>query len=77
MADMTLRQRVARRLRFLADRIDLAGALRPAGMSFTFEGREGVRVNFDRVGCPLWILGEADFERAWDEALTSQEIRHG
>ncbi|WP_047892576.1 hypothetical protein [Micromonospora sp. RV43] len=67
---MTLRQRLARRLRFLADRIDDAGAPHAIGWSFTHERNVGIRFRNDGRGCPLWYLGEADYERAHTEADT-------
>ncbi|MEU0078530.1 hypothetical protein ABZY58_11590 [Micromonospora tulbaghiae] len=66
---MTLRQRLARRLRFLADRIDYDDALVPASMSFTYEHQVGVRIRHDGRGCPLWHR-PADLQRAHDEADT-------
>ncbi len=65
---MTLRQRLARRLRFLADRIDPAGAPRGTHWSFTFEQSEGVRFREDGRGCPIWYLGSGDYQRAHTEA---------
>ncbi len=64
----TASKRLAWYLRCLADRIDHAGA--PKGMSytFTFEDREGIRFRDDGRGCPLWYLGEGDYERAHAEA---------
>jgi len=38
-------------------------------MSFTFESGRGIVVHSDgKRGCPLWYLGEADYERAHSEA---------
>ncbi|MER7331696.1 MULTISPECIES: hypothetical protein [unclassified Micromonospora] len=67
---MTLRQRLARRLRFLADNIDHAGAPKAMGWSFTFEDREGIRFREDGRGCRLWYYGDADYEKAHTEADT-------
>src|ERR1700678_3076432 len=61
-------KRLARRLRDLADRIDHDGAPKIMGYSFTFEDREGIRFRDDGRGCPLAYLGNADYERAHDEA---------
>lgn len=36
--------------------------------SFTFEDHEGIRFRTDGRGCPLWYLGDADYDRAHDEA---------
>lgn len=59
---------VAERLRRLADRIDYEGAPKCMSWSFTIEQREGIRFRQDGRGCPLWYLGNADYERAHDEA---------
>ena len=61
---------LAKRLRRLADRIDYAGAPKGMSYSFTFEDRVGIRFRADGRGCPLWYLGDADFERAHNEADT-------
>lgn len=55
-------------LRRLADRIDYANAPKAIGTSFTFECGEGIRFRDDRRGCPLWYLGDDDYQRAHDEA---------
>lgn len=55
-------------LRRLADRLDYSGAPRAIGISFTFELGEGIRWRDDGRGCPLWYLGDDDYERAHDEA---------
>lgn len=62
------RQRLARRLSFLADRIDPAGAPRKVSVSFTFEDCVGFSTNEDGRGCPLWYLGDDDYDRAFTEA---------
>ena len=70
---MTLRQRLARRLRFLADRIDYAGAPKRIGWTFTFERGEGIVFRQDERGCPVWYLGDSDYERAHGEADRAPE----
>lgn len=55
-------------LRRIADRIDYAGAPRAIGYTFTFEQGEGLRFREDGKGCPLWYLGDDDYERAHAEA---------
>lgn len=65
-----MRKWIAQRLRFLADRIDRDGAPKAIGWSFTHEKGVGIRFRDDRRGCPLWYLGEADYDRAHDEADT-------
>jgi hypothetical protein len=65
---MSIRARIARRLRYAADRIDPDGAPRMMTMlSFTFEPHEGIRIRRDGRGCPLWYLGAADYQRAHSE----------
>lgn len=66
---MTLRQRLARRLRFLADRVDDDGAMVDTGMNFTFEDRVGIRVRHDGRGCPMWYR-RADYDLAHTESDT-------
>lgn len=73
---MTLRFRLARRLRFLADRIDHRSAPRCTGYSFTFEDGYGIRFRDDGRGCPIWYLGEDAFERAHDEADSARVSAH-
>ena len=51
-------------LRRIADRIDYAGAPKAIGWSFTLEQGEGIRFTHDLRGCPLWYLGDVDYERA-------------
>lgn len=69
------RARVGLRLRFLADRIDPAGAPQAIGWSFTFEDRRGIVFREGtRQGCPLWHLGEADYARAHTEADTDHMV---
>lgn len=65
---MDIRAKVGRILRRVADRIDYRGAPRSIGHSFTFELNEGIRLRTDGRGCPLWYLGEADHDRAHEEA---------
>ncbi len=57
-------------LRRWADRVDPRGAPRAVGYSFTFEPKEGIRFRDDGRGCPLWYLGDDDYERAHTEADT-------
>lgn len=63
-----LRARIARRLRYAADRIDRRGAPKATSMTFTFEERTGVVVRDDGRGCRLWYLGDDSYEKAHDEA---------
>lgn len=67
---MTLRQRLAQQLRFLADRIDYAGAPKALHWSFTIEDQGGVRFREDGRGCRLWYLGDAEYDKAHTEADT-------
>lgn len=64
----------ARWLRHLADRLDYRGAPRSVGWSFTFEHRRGIVFRDDGKGCSLWYLGDAEFQRAHDEADTDHVI---
>ncbi|GAA0719433.1 hypothetical protein Drose_05755 [Dactylosporangium roseum] len=57
-------------LRRWADRISPETAPRGPVASFTFEHEEGIRFRDDGRGCPLWYLGDADYERAHTEANT-------
>lgn len=57
-------------LRRVADRLDYANAPKAVGWSFTFEANEGIRFRDDGRGCPLWHLGDGDYERAHVEADT-------
>jgi hypothetical protein len=62
-------QRIAELLRRIADRIDYAGAPKSIGWSFTIEDGKGIVFHQDRhQGCPLWYLGDADYERAHTES---------
>lgn len=63
-----LRARIARRLRFAADRIDHAGAPKASHITFTFEERTGIVFREDGRGCRVWHLNDADYEKAHDEA---------
>lgn len=63
-----IRARIGRRLRFLADRIDRAGAPRASHITFTFEERTGIVFREDGRGCRVWHLSDADYEKAHDEA---------
>lgn len=58
-------------LRRTADRISPESCPRNIHWSFTFEHEEGVRFREDGKGCPLWYLGEGDYERAHTEADTA------
>lgn len=63
------RTRLARRLRFAADRLDptTGPRLMTAVRGFTFEDGIGVVFRDDGRGCPLWFMAE-DYDRAHDEA---------
>lgn len=61
---------IGRRLRRLADRLDVHGAPRHTGMSFTIEHKRGWVLREDGRGCPLWYLGEDDYELAHTQADT-------
>lgn len=67
---MSVRARLAKRLRYAADRLDDPGAPHMTSWSFTFEHSEGARVREDGRGCPLWYIG-ADYDRAHTEADTA------
>ena len=70
-------RRLAKRLRYLADRLDPDGAPRGTSLSFVFRNGVGIVINQDGYGGPLytlrdhpdilWYLGKADYERAHDE----------
>lgn len=62
---------IAKRLRRLADRIDHAGAPKAISWSFTFEPGHGTVFNQEGRGCRLWYLGDAEYDRAHDEALAA------
>jgi hypothetical protein len=66
--DHQVKRWIAHKLRTWADRIDHRGAPKAIGYSFTFERGEGLRFRQDGQGCPLWYLGDADYERAHGEA---------
>lgn len=51
-------------MRRIADRIDWWGAPRAMSYSFTFEQGKGIVFHEDRRGCPLWIHGYDDYEKA-------------
>ena len=61
-------RRLAHWLRRVADRVDHAGAPKGIGWSFTFEQHRGIVFRDDGKGCPLWYLGDADYDRAHAEA---------
>lgn len=67
--------RLAAWLRMWADRIDDNGAIKRAGVSFTFERGKGQVVRTDGKGCPLYFI-QSDYERAHDEADSSQPDPH-
>lgn len=71
---MSMKRRLAIWMRKMADRLDYAGAPRRVSWSFTIEHNEGVRFRDDGKGCPLWHLGDADYERAHAEADTEHMI---
>lgn len=66
-------KRLAHWMRRWADRMDPADAPRAIGWSFTFERGRGLVFNEQRRGCPLWYLGQDDYERAHAEAMTDTE----
>jgi len=61
-------QRLAWRLRCIADRIDPLYAPRSMSYTFTFEDGEGIRFRDDQRGCRLWYLGEPDYVHAHSDA---------
>lgn len=65
-------------LRRVADRLDDKGAPKGMSLSFTFELGEGIRIRDDGKGCPLWYLGDEDYERAHAESdsYRAQAERH-
>lgn len=63
-----MKHRLAQALRNWADRLDHEGAPKMTGQSFTFEKHRGIVFNDKRLGCPLWYYGDADYERAHNEA---------
>ncbi len=71
---MTARVRLAEWMRMWADRLDHAGAPKAIGWSFTFENERGIVFREGRQGCPLWYLGDADYQRAHSEADTEHAI---
>jgi hypothetical protein len=62
---VSVRRRFAGWPRKWADRIDHVGAPK---YTSTFETGEGIRFRDDDKGCPLTYYGDADYERAYDEA---------
>lgn len=69
-----MRTRIGKALRRWADRIDYEGAPRAVGWSFTIEqGRGAVFREGRQQGCPLWYLGQADYDRAHTEADSAVE----
>jgi hypothetical protein len=65
---VSIRAFIGRRLRYAADRIDRAGAPKASHVTFTFEERTGIVFRDDGRGCRVWYLGDADYEKAHDEA---------
>jgi hypothetical protein len=63
-----VKHHLAERLRRLADLIDYEGSPKGVSWSFTFEEGQGAVFNQAGRGCPLWYLGDADYERAHAEA---------
>lgn len=63
-----LRAFIADELRRIADRLDRPGAPKATHVSFTFEEHVGIVFRDDGRGCRLWYLGDADYERAHDQA---------
>jgi hypothetical protein len=63
---------LAERLRRTADRIDYRGAPKHMSWSFTFEAGRGIVFNQDGRGCPLWYLGDDDYERAHAESQSAR-----
>lgn len=61
-------------LRRWADRISPETAPRAVGASFTFEHERGIVFREDGKGCPLWYLGDDDYERAHAEADTGHVV---
>jgi hypothetical protein len=55
-------------LRRLADRIDHAGAPKLTGWTFTFEDYRGIVFREDGRGCRVAYLGDAEYEKAHDQA---------
>ena len=68
-----MKKAVADWLRKWADRLDLAGAPKRTGWSFTFEEGWGTVFNQDGRGCPLWYYGNEDFQLAHDAAAPSAD----
>lgn len=65
---MNVRERIARRLRYTADRLDRNHAPKAMSFFFTFEEGEGIKFRDDGRGCRLWYLSEEDYDRAFSEA---------
>jgi hypothetical protein len=74
-----VKRRLARWMRRTADRIDRAGAPKASSMTFTFENRRGIVVHGlddgPARGCRLWYLNDAEYEKAWTEAVDPPELR--
>lgn len=67
---MTTRTWIGHQLRRIADHIDPTRAPRFTGLCMTFESGHGVDVHQEGRGCPLWYLGDGDYELAHTEART-------
>lgn len=59
-----MRSQMARRLRRLADRLDRHGAPKATGLTLRFHDGRGAVIEWHGEGCPLWYLGDEDYERA-------------
>lgn len=57
-------------LRRWADRLDPHNGPQGIGWSFTHEAGVGIKFRDDGKGCPLWYLGNDDYEQAHTEADT-------
>jgi hypothetical protein len=56
-------------LRTWAERMDPDGAVTRTGLSFTYEDVPGgMLFRTDGLGCPLYRVGDADLQRAHDDA---------
>ncbi len=54
------------RLRFLADRLDPRSAPGCTGLHFRYDVAANKYVlDATRRGCPVWYMGEDDYQRAW------------
>jgi hypothetical protein len=61
-------ERLAWRLRCLADRIDRKHAPRATGYGFRWSAAEARYImTADRSGCPIWFY-DGDYGKAWEDA---------